>query len=150
MAEPVRRAVDELIWLMHRQLATPEMIQTGAAHAKQLFLYDKQLLIYRYLTRTKQITPKQLKDWMQAYEYNGHGQAELNDIALYEKRYGPDKHSQYWKARTFYQSGDLEKLKQFWPGFRGNDSGSFVVVCPELLAWSRVQTGLSRLSACAG
>ncbi|SHO56907.1 tetratricopeptide repeat protein [Vibrio quintilis] len=113
------QAVDELIWLMHRQLATPEMIQTGAAHAKQLFLYDKQLLIYRYLTRTKQITPKQLKDWMQAYEYNGHGQAELNDIALYEKRYGPDKHSQYWKARTFYQSGDLEKLKQFWPGFRG-------------------------------
>ncbi|CAM3744902.1 hypothetical protein VA7868_03386 [Vibrio aerogenes CECT 7868] len=113
------QAVSELIWLMQRDLATPAMIKTGAEHAKQLFLYDQELQIYRYLTRKKMITPKQLSDWMQAYEYSGHGQAELDDIAFYEKQYGPDKHSQYWKARTLYQSGDLDQLKQFWPVFRG-------------------------------
>jgi thioredoxin-like negative regulator of GroEL len=87
--------------------------------ATGLFDYPAQLKIYRYMARTRQLKRAQIKQWMNAYTYAGHGKLELSDIQLFETHHGPTSQSQFWKARTYQESGQLETLRRLWPDYTG-------------------------------
>ncbi|MEI8633479.1 hypothetical protein P4S72_18310 [Vibrio sp. PP-XX7] len=88
-----QQALDELSWLMVHHLATTDMLEQGAGHAQQLFMFPQQIAIYRELAKRKALSPQQLTSWMQAYEYQGHSVEELRDITLYENTGCPQPES---------------------------------------------------------